>query len=75
MKSPMIPPHQQEIIRKLANLCELSPDVRIGQLMAHLGFLAEDMFDRSLSDIDDDQMMQALARDEGELMQRQSSVA
>jgi hypothetical protein len=42
-----------DILRNLAVLCELSPDVRFGQLLANLGFLAEDMSDRTLWDIED----------------------
>jgi len=53
----------------------LSPDIRFGQLMDHLGFLAEDMFNRNLSDIDDDELLRVLARHEAELTQRQSNVA
>ena len=39
----MIEPLQQDILRSLAALCELSPGVRFGQLLANLGFLAEDL--------------------------------
>ncbi len=38
----MIPPTQREALAVLAEICALSPDVRLGQLMAHLGFLGED---------------------------------
>lgn len=71
----MITQTQQEILRKLNGLCELSPGVRVGQLLAHLGFLAEDMFDRTLWDIDDDQLVQVMQRHEAELPGRQSNVA
>ena len=43
----MIPRIQQQIIGKLAGLCELSSDVRMGQLLAHLGFLAQNMEPRT----------------------------
>lgn len=71
----MIPTTQQDILRKLSSICELSPEIRFGQLMDHLGFLAEDMFDRGLSDIDDDQLLRVVSRHEAELAQRQSNVA
>jgi len=71
----MIPQTQLEVLKKLASLCELSPGVRIGQLAAHLGFLAEDMFDRGLGDIDDEQLLRVIERHEGELILRQTSVA
>jgi len=66
---------QQEILRKLGSLCELSPGVRLGQLFANLGFLAEDMFDRGLWDIDDEQLLQVIERHATDLGSRQSNVA
>jgi hypothetical protein len=71
----MIPTMQNEILRKFASICELSPDLRVGQIMTHLGFLAEDMFDRSLADVDDDQLLRVLERHENELSRRSSNVA
>src|SRR5439155_9201511 len=50
----MIPATQREALAVLAELCEMSPDVRLGQLLAHLGFLGEDQTGRSLWDIDDE---------------------
>jgi len=38
----MIPPTRREALEVLAELCRLSPDVRLSQLFAHLGFLGED---------------------------------
>jgi hypothetical protein len=70
-----ISPTQQEILRKLAAVCELSPDVRFGQLASHLGFLAEDMYDQGLAEIADDQLLQVLERYEAELSRRQTNVA
>jgi len=46
-----------EALSILAELCELSPDVRLGQLLAHLGFLGEDQTGRTLWDIDDEQLL------------------
>jgi len=66
---------QREIIEKLATVCDLSPSVRLGQLMAHLDFLARDMFDRSLGDIEDNELLRVLERHQAELAQRQSNVA
>ena len=56
----MIPATQREALAVLAELCELSPDVRLGQLFAHLGFLGEDQTGRSLWDIDDEQLLVVL---------------
>jgi hypothetical protein len=41
----MIPTTRNEALAVLAELCDLSPDVRLGQLLAHLGFLDEDRLD------------------------------
>ena len=71
----MSDPIQQEILRKLSRIADLSPGIRIGQLLAHLGFLAEDMFDQGLADLEDDQFLRVLERHEGELSRRQSNVA
>ena len=71
----MIPRIQQQILGKLAGLCELSSEVRLGQLLAHLGFLAQDMFDRSLWDVDDEQLLQVIERHRAELSARQANVA
>ena len=56
----MIPQTQREALALLAELCELSPDIRLGQLLAHLGFLGEDQTGRSLGDIDDEQFIAVL---------------
>jgi len=71
----MISAAQQEILGKLASLYELAPGIRAGQLLAHLDFLAQDMFDRTLGDIEDDQLLLVLQRHEAELSRRKSNVA
>ena len=68
----MIPATQREALAVLAELCELSPDVRLGQLLAHLGFLSEDQTGRSLWDIDDEQLLAVLYHHRAELVARQA---
>jgi hypothetical protein len=46
------------------------PDVRLGQLFAHLGFLGEDQTDRNLWDIDDEQLLAVLYHHRAELVER-----
>src|SRR5437868_12827019 len=48
----------------------LSPDVRLGQLFAHLGFLGEAHLGRGLGDIDDDELLSVLYRHRDELLAR-----
>jgi hypothetical protein len=69
----MIPATQREALAVMAELCELSPDVRLGQLLAHLGFLGEDQTGRSLWDIDDEQLLTVLYHHRAELVGRQSN--
>ena len=61
---------QREALAVLAELCELSDDVRLGQLLAHLGFLGEDQTGKSLWDIDDEQLLAILHRHRQELFDR-----
>jgi hypothetical protein len=68
----MIPETKREVLAVLTEVCELSPDVRLGQLMAHLGFLGEDQTGRSLWDIDDEQLLAVLHHHRAELVERQS---
>lgn len=69
----MISSTQREALSVLGELCELSPDVRLGQLLAHLGFLGEDRTSRSLWDIDDEQLLAALYQHREELVGRQTA--
>ena len=63
----MIPATKREALAVLTELCEMSPDVRLGQLLAHLGFLGEDQTGRSLWDIDDEQFLSVLYHHRAEL--------
>ena len=62
---------RQEALAVLAELAALAPEVRLGQLMAHLGFLGEDQVGRSLWDIEDDEFLAVLHRHRSELLARQ----
>ena len=66
----MIPATQREALAVLAELCDLSTDVRLGQLLAHIGFLGEDQTGRSLWDIDDEQFLTILYHHRAELAAR-----
>jgi len=69
----MIPPTQREALDVLAEVVDLSPDIRLGQLFAHLGFLGEDQTGRSLGNIDDEQLLAVLYHHRGELAARQAN--
>ena len=64
---------RQEALAVLVELAALAPDVRLGQLMAHLGFLSEDQIERSLWDIEDEELLAVLRRHHAELLGRQQT--
>jgi hypothetical protein len=66
----MISATQRDALAVLAELCELSPDVRVGQLLAHLGFLGEDQMGRSLWDIKDEQLLAVMYHHRSEFTSR-----
>lgn len=66
----MIPDVQREALAALAEVWALSPDVRLGQLLAHLGFLGEAHLGRGLGYLEDDELMAILYRHRAELEAR-----
>jgi hypothetical protein len=64
---------RSEALTLLGEVWEMSPDVRLGQLMAHLGFLGENHFGHGLGSIDDDELMAMLQRHKAELEARSHS--
>lgn len=61
---------QKEALAVLAEVWALSPDVRLGQLFAHLGFLGEAHVGEGLGYIDDDELIAVLYRHRAELLAR-----
>ena len=66
----MTPKNQHEALTLLCELVDRSPDVRLGQLLAHLGFLGEDQTGRSLWDINDEQLLSVMHHHRAELESR-----
>jgi hypothetical protein len=66
----MIPDVQREALAALAEVWALSPDVRLGQLLARLGFLGEAHVGRGLGYIEDDEFIAILYRHKAELEAR-----
>jgi hypothetical protein len=66
----MTPDVQREALAVLAEVWALSPDVRLGQLFAHLGFLGEAHLGRGLGYMDDDELIAILYRHRAELVAR-----
>lgn len=61
---------QRETLAVLAEVWALSPDVRLGQLLAHLGFLGEAHVGKGLGYIEDDELLAVLYRHRAELLAR-----
>ncbi len=64
---------QREALAVLSEVWSLSPDVRLGQLMAHLGFLGEVHLEKGLGYIEDDELIAVLYRHRAELKARQEA--
>lgn len=56
----MIPPIQQTLVERLARICELTPDIRFGQMMAMMSVLAEAFSDQSVWDVEDETLLTVL---------------
>jgi len=67
---PMINSTRQEILRHLERISELDPDVRFGQLVANLAFLAAGPWDQTLWDLEDDALLSAARQHAENLTQR-----
>ena len=61
---------RSEALKVLAEVCSLSPDIRLGQLLAHLGFLGEAHAGKGLGYIEDDELLAILYRHRAELQGR-----
>ncbi len=68
----MIPTTRHEIIEKLVDIQQLSPNVRFGQLLANLGFLVEDQSDQSLREIEDHRLLKVTGQHRSDLVRRQA---
>jgi hypothetical protein len=71
----MINPVRQDILRQLERLSELAPDMRFGQMIANLAFLAAGPWDETLWDLEDDQVLAAIRQHIADLSNRQQGVA
>ncbi len=61
---------QREALAVLAEVWAMSPDVRLGQLLANLGFLGEVHAGKGLGYIEDDELIAVLYRHRTELRSR-----
>jgi hypothetical protein len=66
----MITSTRHEILSRLGRLSELAPDMRFGQLIANLAFMAAGPWDQSLWDLEDDRLLAAIQQLEADLTRR-----
>ena len=66
----MTPEVQKEALAILGEVWALAPDVRLGQLFAHLGFLGECHLGEGLGYIEDDELLAVMYRHRAELIAR-----
>jgi hypothetical protein len=64
---------RREALAALAQLSDIAPEIRIGQLIAHLGMLSEDEGGHGLGDIEDSDLLKVIDRHRGELSQLMSN--
>ena len=68
----MIDATRNEILNRLQRLSELAPDLRFGQLIANLTFMAAGPWDEKLWDVEDDRLVAAMRQFEEDLSHRAS---
>ena len=61
---------QRAVLDSLAELWALAPEIRLGQLMAHLGFLGDIHLNRGLGVVEDDELVSVIYRHRAELLAR-----
>ncbi len=66
---------RQQILHALEELSELTPEVRFGQLVANLSYLAIGPTAEAIWDMEDEQLLTAIQQHITELSQRHSQVA
>ena len=71
----MISPIRQEVLQVLAELSELTPEVRLGQLMVNLSYMARGLANESIWDMEDEELLAAARKHLEEWRVRRGAVA
>jgi hypothetical protein len=58
----MIDPVRHDVLSVLAKLSEVAPEVRLGQLIVNLSYLARGLSRESIWNIEDDELLEAARR-------------
>jgi hypothetical protein len=70
----MISSTRREILRHLEQLSEQAPDLRFGQMVANLAFLAAGPWNETLWDLEDEPLLSALKQQLAALEDREKPV-
>jgi hypothetical protein len=71
----MIPPARQELLQVLLELSEVVPEVRFGQLIANLSYLARGFTNEAIWGAEDGEMLAAARKHLEELRARRGAMA
>lgn len=71
----MMNPVRQQTLQVLAELSELVPEVRLGQLVVNLSYLARGLSNESIWDMEDEELLTAARRHLDEWRARRGAVA
>jgi len=71
----MISSIRKEILRLLGEISGAAPEIRFGQLVANMAFLASGPWNETLWDLEDEQLLSALQNHLADLESRHQDVA
>jgi len=71
----MIDPTRRNVLRELERLSECAPDLRFGQMIANLAFLAAGPWNETLWDLEDEQLLAAIRQQLADLSAREATSA
>ena len=66
----MTPATEHDLLAQLAELRRLSPDVRFGQLLANLSYMAKSFTAEAIWDVEDEELLEAARSHLAELSER-----
>jgi hypothetical protein len=71
----MISRERDELLRILAELSEFAPEVRLGQLVANLSYMARGLSTEAIWDMEDEEFLEAAKAHLAEWMARREALA
>ncbi|HEV3255749.1 MAG TPA: hypothetical protein VG013_02600 [Gemmataceae bacterium] len=71
----MMNPVRQEVLRVLAELSELVPEARLGQMIVNLSYLARGLSNESIWDMEDDELLNVARKHLEEWRARRGAIA